>query len=119
VGMIAVGLHPPTGSNSRRLREHAVQHDRVHGEEHRDHHRQARQVPLDDMRTTLGGRREADAAEAGVAPRVHQHEGDERGAEQHLEDGEDGNHRRAMVPGVTLVAWPPETTPARGSSDFS
>ncbi len=117
--MIAVGLHPPTRSTSRRLREHAVQHDGVRGEEHGHCDRQARQVPLDDVRAALGRRREADAAEARVASRVHEHERDERGAEQHLEDGEDGDHRRAMVPGVTLVAWPPETTRARRSSAFS
>jgi hypothetical protein len=33
---------------------------------------------------------------------VHEHEGDEAGAEQHLEDGEDGDHRARHGTGVTL-----------------
>ncbi len=47
--------------------------------------------------------READPPEAGVAARVHEHEPDQRGAEEHLEDGEDGDHRGRMVPAAELL----------------
>ena len=75
-----------------------VKHDR-HG------HREPRQVPLDDVRAALRGGREADPAEARLAARVHEHERDERGAEEHLEDGEDGDHRGAWYrrPGVVYA----------------
>jgi len=76
-----------------RLREEAVENDGVGRKQGGHHDRQPREVSLDDVRAALRGRREADAAEARVAARVHEHERDERGAEEHLEDGEDGDHR--------------------------
>src|SRR4029079_2824459 len=76
-----------------RRREEAVEHDGVGRKQGGHHDRQPREVSLDDVRAALRGRREADAAEARVAARVHEHERDERGAEEHLEDGEDGDHR--------------------------
>ena len=53
----------------------------------------ARQVPLDDVRAALRLRREAHAAHAGVATRVHEDQPDERRREQHVDDGEDGSMR--------------------------
>jgi hypothetical protein len=66
--------------------------DRVDEENDRDHDRKARQVALHDVRSALGGRREAHAAEAGVASRVQQHERDEREAHEHVPDGENRKH---------------------------
>jgi hypothetical protein len=86
------------------LDEQAVQHHRVDAEEHGHGDGEARQVPLDDVGAALRGRREADAAEARLPARVHEHEGDEGGAEQHLEDGEDGDHRDGMV-AVDIVVY--------------
>ena len=79
------------------LREQPVQHDRVDREEHRNGDREPRQVPLDDVRAALRGGREPDPAEARLAAGVHEHEPDERGAEEDLDDGGDGSHRRRMV----------------------
>ena len=54
------------------LLEQVEEQDRVRREQDRDEDRQARQVPLDDVRAALRGRREAHPAEAGVAAGVHQ-----------------------------------------------
>ena len=62
------------------LLEQPEEHDRVREEQHRDHDRHAREVALDDVRAALRDRREAHAAEARVAPGVHEDEPDERGA---------------------------------------
>src|SRR5581483_9896556 len=59
------------------LLQQPVEPDRVREEEHRDHNGEPRQVALDDVRTTLGGRREAHAAETRVTSRVHEDQGDE------------------------------------------
>ena len=85
------------GSGSVELVE---ERDRVRGEDDRDDHGQAREIPLDDVLATLGGGREAQAAEARVPPRVHEHEGDENRRDQHLEDREDLEHalRLAATP---------------------
>jgi hypothetical protein len=40
----------------------------------------------------LGGRREAEPAETGVPAGVHEHEADEDGGEQNLDDREDAEH---------------------------
>ena len=83
--------------------EQAVQHHRVDAEEHGDGDGEARQVPLDDVGAALRRGREADAAEPCLAARMHEHEGDEGGAEQHLQDGEDGDHRDGMVAAGIVV----------------
>jgi hypothetical protein len=72
--------------------EDAEEQHGVQAEEHRNNQGQPRQVPLDYVRAALGGRREPDPAETGVTPRVHQDQRDERGGEQHLEDGEHLDH---------------------------
>ena len=59
-----------------------------------DDHGQPRQVPLDDVRPALRGRREAHAAEAGVAAGVHQDQRHERGREQHVETEKNCEHRQ-------------------------
>ena len=94
-GVVMIAAAPWAGGARAlaRLREEAVQHDGVGRKQGGHHDRQPREVSLDDVRAALRGRREADAAEARVAARVHEHERDERGAEEHLEDGEDGDHR--------------------------
>ncbi len=55
------------------------------------------EVLLDDVRPALRGRRKADPAEASLAAGVHQHERDERRAEEYLEDREHRDHRGGMV----------------------
>jgi hypothetical protein len=83
VGSVAIRL---------RLIELVEEHDRVDSEEERHEHGQTRQVSLDDVLAALGGRRETEAAEAGVAARMHEHEADEGGGEQNLDDCEEPEH---------------------------
>jgi hypothetical protein len=78
-----VGGHCSVGGSGLRktppLLEHAEEHDRVDAEEDGDDHGQAREVALDDVRSALRGRREANPAEPRVAARVHQDERHEAG----------------------------------------
>jgi hypothetical protein len=61
--------------------------ERVREEDRADHDREPCEVALDDVRPSLRCRGEAQAAEAGVSPRVHEHERDEHCGEQDLQDG--------------------------------
>jgi hypothetical protein len=65
------------------------QDERVHREDGRDHDREAGEIPLHDVRPSLGGGRETHAPEAGVPARVHQDERHEHSREEHLHDGRD------------------------------
>jgi hypothetical protein len=82
------------------LLEQLEKRDRVEREECRDDHRQPREVALDDVRTALRGGREAHAAEAGIAPGVHEDQRDERCGEQHLENCGEGNQDASRLADV-------------------
>ena len=72
--------------------EQAIEHNGVREEEHRDDHRQPRQVPLDDVRPTLRTRGEPHATQAGIAARVHQNQRDKRCREKDVDDREECEH---------------------------
>ncbi len=74
------------------LLQNLEERDRVEEEQRADDDRQPREIALDDVRTALRSRREAHAAEARVAPGMHEDERDQARGEQHLEDGEKGDH---------------------------
>src|SRR2546423_11022322 len=83
------------------------QDDDVDREEDRDGDGPVVQVALDQRaaaeRSRAGPHAEG-AREAGVFPRVHEHEEDEQDRQEDLDDAEDQLHRRAMVLGCGAMS---------------
>ena len=69
-------------------------------EQRRDDDGQPREVALDDVRPALRRGSESHAAEAGVAPRVHHDERDERCRKQHLENCGKGHQEASRLADV-------------------
>ena len=86
------------------LLEQLEERDRVEEEQRRHDDRQPREVALDDVCPALRGGCEAHAAEPGVPPRVHEDQPDQAGREQHLDDGEEGDHNASRVADVDANA---------------
>jgi hypothetical protein len=87
----------PPGSHA--LLEQVEEQDRVQREQDRDEDRQARQVPLDDVRAALLCRSEAHPTETGVTAGMHQDQPDQARGEQYLDDREELEHA-ARIPAV-------------------
>ena len=83
------GPHPRVRGLGINHLEKVEQEHRVESEHRGNDDREPSQVLLDDVRAALRMWREPEPTQPGLTARVHEYQRDQKGAQEHLDDGKD------------------------------